>query len=228
MGSFPSGDRRRIAWLTSWEGLMRRRPSRQQLLARRSSSFSSCSVRDLRRHRVALGAPRSLAGALGLWLRVVCSRRSRLRPSGEVGDSGDPTSLAPPFSRRPLPPVVGLVLSRAFFRAEADCTSLQARCERVVRRNLACRRALLGLASALVGTRALCATCPHICFARQTLSIVVTALMRRRRHLGVPQTLHLPERLAALSLRAFASAIARPALAPCFAHALRLEGRHSL
>ena len=38
MGSFPSGDRRRIAWLTSGEGLMRRRPSRRQTLARRSSA----------------------------------------------------------------------------------------------------------------------------------------------------------------------------------------------
>ena len=41
MESFPTEDRRRTAWLASGEGLMRRRPSRRQPLARRS--FASCS-----------------------------------------------------------------------------------------------------------------------------------------------------------------------------------------
>ena len=135
-----------------------------------------CDVRDRRRRPAALGALRSLASAFSLLLRVVRSRRYRLRPSGEGGASDDPTLSFLPFYRWPLPSVVGLARSRARIRAEVCCTPRLARCGLVVRCNLAWRRELAP-ASARVGTRALGAPCPHICFARQIISIVVTTLM---------------------------------------------------
>jgi hypothetical protein len=106
LGSFPSGDRRRTAWLTSGEGLMRRRPSRRQTLARRSSAI--CSRETL---------PRTVLLALRLrpTVRLVV-RPFTQTPAGSVEDpvgwTGLRTGLSPKlpvqtgFRRSVLAPTV--------------------------------------------------------------------------------------------------------------------------
>ena len=141
---------------------------------RKFGKTGRCDARNCRRRPAALGASRSLAGAFRLCLRVVRSRRYRLCPSGESGDSGHSTRSLLPFSRRLLPSVVGLARSRVL--AEAFSAPRQACCDRAIRRSLACPSVLVP-ASARVGTRALGASCSRIRCARQNLSIVVIALM---------------------------------------------------